>query len=268
MIATISIPETAGSTGSQDSLSSSEAGSSMEPAESTPPSLSLETPIVRFFGRTLTEYTRFFSLDLEALRGRRVLDVGAGPSSFAVEAGSEQIEVTAVDPLYGCTPGTLEAYVKIDYATMFSQIRARPGLVHCGPVFASIDDAEADRRRAAARFLDDYDAGFVSGRYVGARLPELPFADGEFDMVLCGHLLFLHAAQLDAEFHFAACREMVRVSRGQVRIHPICGLNGLPYPELGILCGRLAAEGIRAEVKPVDYVFFNGADSMLVLERE
>lgn len=234
-----------------------------------PPPLSLETPVVRFFGRALAEYVRFFALerDLVTLRGRRVLDVAAGPASFAVEAGELGIDVTAVDPLYGCTPGTLEAYVKIDYATMFKQLRVCPGLVRCGPVFGSIDEAEADRRAAAARFLDDYDGGFVSGRYVGARLPALPFADGEFDLVLCGHLLFLHVAQFDAAFHLAACREMMRVSRGEVRIHPVCGPDGLPYAKLAALCDSLAAEGIRAREVPVDYAFFNGAESMLVLER-
>ncbi len=258
--------ELAAPSGDPPASSLNASGPTFAPPPSPPPPM-LDTPVVRFFGRTLAEYARFFSLDLEALRGRRVLDVAAGPASFALEAGALGIEVTAVDPLYGCTPGTLEAYVKIDYATMFRQLRARPDLVRCGPVFGSIDEAEADRRAAAARFLDDYDGGFVSGRYVGARLPELPFADGAFDLVLCGHLLFLHATQFDVGFHLAACREMVRVSRGEVRIHPVCGANGLAYPQLAALCGRLAAGGICAREVPVDYAFFKGAESVLVLER-
>ncbi|MDR1283481.1 MAG: class I SAM-dependent methyltransferase [Opitutaceae bacterium] len=229
-----------------------------------------ETPVVRFFGRSLAEYLRFFSLDIATLRGRRILDTAAGPSSFAVEAGALGLDVTAADPLYGCTSGTLDAYVRIDYATVFRQIRAKPGLVRCdanGADFCSIDAAEADRRAAATRFLDDYETGFPSGRYVSARLPHLPFADGEFDLVLCAHFLFLHAAQFDAAFHLAACCELVRVSRGEVRIHPVCGNDGLRYPALATLREALARDGITSREEPVPPAFFRGADSMLVLER-
>ena len=37
---------------------------------------------VAFFGRTLAEYLKMFSLDLEALRGVKILDVASGPGSF------------------------------------------------------------------------------------------------------------------------------------------------------------------------------------------
>jgi len=36
-------------------------------------------------------------------------------------------------------------------------------------------------------------------RYVAARLPDLPFADQSFDLVLCGHLLFTDASERDGE---------------------------------------------------------------------
>ena len=42
----------------------------------------IELSSVSFFGRTLAEYAQFFALDLAALRGRAVLYVAAGPSSF------------------------------------------------------------------------------------------------------------------------------------------------------------------------------------------
>jgi hypothetical protein len=66
----------------------------------------------------------------------------------------------------------------------------------------------------------------------------------------------------------AACRELVRVSREDVRIHPIVGTNGRKYPELGRLRIALAEEGIDSEIVDVDYEFFAGSDSMLVLKRK
>jgi len=65
-----------------------------------------------------------------------------------------------------------------------------------------------------------------------------------------------------------ACRELVRVSRHEVRIHPVIGLGGKPYAGLGRLRAALADEGITSEIVPVDYEFFAGSDSMLVLRRQ
>jgi hypothetical protein len=226
----------------------------------------LELPAISFFGRTLAEYAQFFALDLNALRGRDVLDVAAGPSSFAAEACARKIDAVAIDPLYGAPVGDLAAKIESDYARMFAQMRAKPRLFRLKS-FPSIDAAEADRRLAAQRFLADYDAQRLYGRYVCGALPRLPFFDGTFDVVLCAHLLFTYAARFDFDWHLAACRELVRVSAGEVRIHPLCGPDGKNYPGLARLRRELKAGGIASEVRAVDYEFFAGADSMLVLTK-
>jgi len=225
---------------------------------------SFELSSFAFFGRTLAEYTRFFSLDPAALRGRSVLDVAAGPSSFAAEANRAGVAAVAVDPLYGCPLAALAAHVQLDYARTLAQMRAKPELFTLGS-FVSLDAAEADRRAAADRFLADYADGFLQSRYVGGALPKLSFEDGSFDLVLCAHLLFIYQCILDYDFHLAACRELVRVSRGEVRIHPVCGADGLPYAELPRLRADLKKTGVASQVVPVDYEFFRGSGTMLVL---
>ena len=242
------------------SIATTRIRSSFQPAQR------FELPEVSFFGRTLTEYTQFFALDLAAMKGRDVLDVAAGPSSFVAEACARGIDAVAVDPLYGSSPESLAAQVQLDYAEVLAQMRAKPGLFRLKS-FPSIDAAEADRRLAAHRFLTDYAARYVHGRYVGGALPRLPFFDNSFDLVLCGHLLFLYAARFDFEWHVAACRELARVSAGEVRIHPVCGADGRPYPKLAALRRELAAGGIVSEVVRVDYEFFAGSGSMLVLRK-
>ena len=249
-------------------------GSAVSPvpiATSSPPgdvltSSQIELRSVAFFGRTLAEYAQFFALDVPALKGRSVLDVAAGPSSFTAEACKRGIDAVAVDPLYGCRADALAQHVQIDYRAMFSQMRAKPELFRFRS-FASIDEAEESRRTAAQRFLADYAAQFVHNRYIGAALPLLPFLDRAFDVVLCAHFLFLYAKQFDFAFHVEACRELVRVSRDEVRIHPIVGMNGKRYPQLKDLRATLAADGIASEIVRVDYAFFAGADEMLVLRR-
>jgi SAM-dependent methyltransferase len=243
------------------------AQTNVSPTAATSSGSSLELRSVSFFGRTLAEYTQFFALDIAALKGKSVLDVGAGPSSFTAEACKRGVDAVAVDPLYGCRPEALAQHVQIDYRAMFAQMRAKPGLFRLKKTFASIDEAEESRRTAAQRFLTDYEAQFVHNRYVGAALPQLPFLDRAFDVVLCAHFLFLYSKQFDFAFQVEACRELVRVSRDDVRIHPVLGLGGKRYTQLEELRAALAADGIVSEIVPVDYEFFAGADEMLVLQR-
>lgn len=227
----------------------------------------IEVPSIAFFGRTLAEYCQFFAIDPATLKGRSILDVASGPSSFTAEACKRGADAVAVDPLYGCSVDTLSQHVTIDYRNMVAQMNAKQHLFRF-KAFASIAEAEVSRRSAAERFLADYASHFVHGRYVGAQLPLLPFFDRAFDLVLCAHLLFVYAKRFDFDFHLAACRELVRVSRDDVRIHPIVGLNGRKYPELGRLRIALAEGGIDSEIVEVDYEFFAGSDSMLVLRRK
>jgi hypothetical protein len=185
----------------------------------------MDSPTVSFFGRKLAEYAQLFSLDSAALRGLAVLDVAAGPSSFRAKACKLGVDAVAVDPLYGCPADTLATHVRIDYAKMFGQMPAKPQLLRFKS-FPWIDPAELDLRSAARRLLNDYETHFAQGRYVAARLPKFPFLGGAFDLVLWAHLLFAHAWGFDLAWRVAAWRELVRVSDGEVRIHPVCGATG------------------------------------------
>src|SRR6185436_15628151 len=108
----------------------------------------IDLPSVSFFGRSLAEYVSFFALDLNALRGRDVLDVAAGPSSFVAEACARRIDAVGVDPLYGATPDELAGHVQLDYPKMFAQMRAKARLFKL-KAFPSLAVAEAERRAAA-----------------------------------------------------------------------------------------------------------------------
>ena len=61
--------------------------------------------------------------------------------------------------------------------------------------------------------------GKAEGRYVTASLPSLPFENGQFDLALCSHLLFLYSAQLSLDFHRASIEELLRVA-SEVRAVP------------------------------------------------
>lgn len=236
------------------------------PATATRPLPRMELPAVSFFGRSFDEYARFFSLDPPALRRRAVLDVAAGPASFTAEACRRGIDAVAVDPLYDRPAAELRAQIADDYAGILAQVRAKPRLFRLSATgFPSLEAAAADRRAAAQRFLADYEVNARACRYLRGALPRLPFLRGTFDVVLCAHLLFIHATRFDFEWHLAACRELVRVGRSDVRIHPVCGADGRPYPLLDRLRNELRAADIESAVVPVEYEFFRGSNTMLVL---
>jgi len=240
----------------------------MSPASVSFTQPELQLTSVAFFGRTFAEYLDLFRLDLPDLADRRILDVAAGPSSFTAEACCGGLAVTAVDPMYGQPVETLQTHVRLDYARMLEQMRRQASLFRPGR-FASPEAAEQDRRRAAERFLADYEFGFIHGRYVGAALPQLPFPDRHFDLVLCAHLLFLYARLFSLDWHVAACVELVRVCSGAVMIHPLCGANGQRYPQLDELLDRLLRAGITSSLPDSGPTYFGGAapGQILVLMR-
>src|SRR6266545_6981393 len=63
---------------------------------------------VVLLGRTLDEYRRYFALDLPSLRGKAILDVAAGVSSFCVEGRAAGLNVTAFDAIYQLSAGEIQ----------------------------------------------------------------------------------------------------------------------------------------------------------------
>lgn len=220
--------------------------------------LGFERPVL--FGRSLAESLRMYGLGPDALRGRRILDCPGGPGSLAAEVAALGVEIVACDPAYAMDDATLAAGCREDLARTMAAIREEPG--HFAYDFESY---EAERRAALDRFLADLRPGRSAGRYLPASLPALPFPDRSFDLVLSGHLLFTYAptdtgglsshANFDLAFHEASLRELVRVSRHEVRVFPVSRIlqSRREHPWLTPLRESLAASGVRSEVRPVDY---------------
>ncbi|OUW16225.1 MAG: hypothetical protein CBD18_07340 [Opitutales bacterium TMED158] len=147
---------------------------------------------------------------------------------------------------------------------MFARVRSKPEFF-VPKTYPSIDAAETVREVALDRFFDDYRKRYPSGKYVAAELPELPFEDGSFDVALCGHLLFLYSSQFDYAFFKAAIRELLRVARNEIRIHPIVDSSGQPYGRLDDLRSELRREGFDSEIIDVPHEFFRGISRTLAI---
>jgi SAM-dependent methyltransferase len=172
---------------------------------------------VVLLGRTLDEYRRYFALDLEVLRGKAVLDVASGVSSFCAEANQLGINVTAFDAIYDLSPDKIEPRCETDLDHVVNAVRDLR--TYRWDFYKSPENLRGFRERAYRTFLEDYRARH--GRYVAGRLPKLPFRDGQFDLTLVSYLLFVYEDQLDYEFHKHSLLEIMRVTRGEARIYPI-----------------------------------------------
>ncbi|MFE6054161.1 methyltransferase domain-containing protein [Kitasatospora sp. NPDC056446] len=212
--------------------------------------------------RSFAEYRAMFTLtdgDLE----QRILDCPAGAASFVAEAGPLGIDAVAVDRQYADHREDLGLLVERE--TEFKRELLRKETA--GYPWTWYDDADDMIRQWTANArLFRADIAARPDRYVAGSLPELPFADNEFDLVLSSHLIFSYGSRLDEHFHRAALLELARVARREVRLFPLMVYDTrVRYPGLERLRRDLAGLGIPSRVERVAYEFQPGDNEMLVL---
>lgn len=225
------------------------------------PKQGLDLNRVVLLGRTLEEYRRFFGLDLEQLRGRRILDVAAGVSSFTAEASALGLNVTAFDRIYSTPVEELERRCAHDLDEVAGAIGDKP--VYKWDFYKSPQGMRAFRERAFRAFIDDF--RMKRGRYVAGELPNLPFGSAEFDLTLVSYLLLVYEDQLSYDFHKETLCELLRVTGGEIRVYPIVTFEASPSKYLE----RLRAEFADCEFQIVatDFEFLRGSASYLRIAR-
>lgn len=183
----------------------------------------LKADSIQFYGRTADDVLTMFcmSADLDALKERTILDCPGGPSSLTAVLAGKGIDVTACDPLYALPAEELRS------RALEAQKLIR-SLSSSEDTETWFDRKHEQQRESLELFLSDRDAN--PQRYLAASLPDLPFSNGEFDLVLSGHLLFIYSPISDGglmksggfelDWHRAALAELCRVSRSEVRIYP------------------------------------------------
>jgi hypothetical protein len=219
---------------------------------------------VVLLGRTLDEYARYFALDLDALRGRRILDVAAGVSSFCGEAHEQGLDVTAFDLIYDWPLEDIAARCAPDLDHV---IRAIDGLkTYKWDFYENPTRLRGLRERAYRTFLADY-ANHRGTRYQGGCLPRLPFADQAFDLTLVSYLLFAYEDQFDYEFHKASLLELMRVTRGEARLYPVVTFEAKRCVYIDRLRADAALGHLNFEEVQTDFEFLVGSNWYLRVTR-
>ncbi|TAL27354.1 MAG: class I SAM-dependent methyltransferase [Nitrospirae bacterium] len=227
----------------------------------------LDIDRIAFIGRTYDEYRKIFDLSKSDLGSGHILDCPAGAASFAAEAHERGFQVTACDTLYDLPVKELASKGESDIKHIYEKV-AEASHLYMWNYYKDRDDLISFRKRALNSFLADFPMGLRQGRYVKASLPNLPFPDGKFKLVISSHFLFLYGDRLDLDFHKACLRELVRVSSDEARIYPLQGLDAKPYLNMGAILSFLKHEGIRAKIVEAPFEFQRGSNKMMKLQKE
>ncbi|OBZ12943.1 class I SAM-dependent methyltransferase [Bacillus sp. FJAT-26390] len=206
--------------------------------------------------RSFDEYVRMFGLQQSDLERGPILDVAAGGSSYTAEANARGYSAFAVDPRYGTGIEEWIKEAKQEIETSTAKL-AKAQDHFDWSYYGSLEQHRAGREASILRFAAHVKDPLAASHYKYGMLPELPFSDDQFSLVLCSHFMFLYADQFGYEFHIKAILELMRICKpgGQIRIYPLIALNWEPYPKLEQLMGLISQHGGRAEMLPSQLPF-------------
>jgi len=216
------------------------------------------------WGRSRREYELMFNLSRADL-GKRILGCGDGPASFNAEMTADGGSVVSIDPIYACSGAEIQSRFDASSDMLMNQVRATMDRwnwdYHRNP-----EGLLANRKNALMKFLADYELGKRAGRYQTAALPALPYSDGQFDLALCSHLLFLYSDQFSEEFHVQSVLELCRVAK-EIRIFPLLSLAHRRSPHIAPVMVRLDEAGWSGKIVRVGYEFQKGGNEMLQIQK-
>ncbi|MDB5083912.1 MAG: hypothetical protein JWN30_798 [Bacilli bacterium] len=225
----------------------------------------LELSRIVFIGRTWDEYMLMFNLVKDEVIGRKILDCPAGACSFTAVSNRLGADVTAIDIAYDHPAAVLEQKGKQDIAHTMQQmvnVQRNYNWSH----FGSIEGLRRTRQQALLDCSEDMLHN--PHRYVPAALPLLPFEDEQFDLTLSAHFLFLYADQLDYAYHLSTIKEMMRVTKSEIRIFPTVDMAGNRYEHMDQFRQDVQQLGWAADEIKVPYEFLQNANLMLKLQRQ
>lgn len=220
---------------------------------------------ILIWGRPLDEYVDMFALSDEDLE-KRFLDCASGPASFNASLTMRGGRIISLDPIYCLSSDEITGQINEAYKMIISQFEEEMKRTYAMDQYHnSVENYCQVHINAMKEFLYDYNEGLREGRYIHGSLPALPFKDEEFDIALCGNLLFIYGQVLSEEFHIQSIKELCRVS-SEVRIYPLTEpLSSKKSRHLGPVLDRLSKDGYKAEIVKTPYKLKKDANEMLVV---
>jgi hypothetical protein len=218
---------------------------------------------VVLLGRTLDEYRRAFGLNLETWRGKAILDVAAGVSSFTGETRALGYNTTAFDCIYSGSATEFRPRCEHDLEEVTREIGKKP--VYKWEFHKSPAGMRSYRERAYQTFLTDF--AEHPERYLAGELPKTPFANRQFNLTLVSYLIFVYEDQLSYDFHKETLRELLRITSDEIRVYPIVTFEAQPSDCLRRIQKEIEFGNCNFEIVPTDFEFLRGSNCYLKITR-
>jgi hypothetical protein len=219
---------------------------------------------VVLLGRTFEEYVRIFELNPQGARGKNVLDVAGGVSSFSAEANEHGIKAMAFDRIYTMGHKEIQSRCEHDLEEITRDIGDRE--VYRWDFYRSPEGMRHFRKLAYQKFLADFAAH--PEHYVAGSLPNTPFQDLQFDLTLASYLLFVYEDQFTFEFHKESLRELMRVTRGEIRMYPTVTFEAEPSKYLARLRNDPEFVGWNFSEVETDFEFLRNSNRFVKITRK
>ncbi len=226
---------------------------------------SLELKKVVLLGRTFEEYSHFFGLRDEDLRGKKILDIASGVSSFCAEGNAKDFNVTAFDPIYDWSPQEIRSRCEPDLDFVIREVGKVAA--YKWDFYQTPEKLRKFREQAYRVFLADF-AERKGQRYIGGQLPRAPFRDGQFDLTLVSYFLFVYEDQFDYEFHKQSLMEILRITSGETRIYPLVNFKAERSEFIERIKNDSAFESFSFKEVPTDFEFLKNSNSFLSIRRK
>jgi hypothetical protein len=215
---------------------------------------------IAVWGRSTTEYIQMFDLVAADLQ-LNILDCASGPASFNAEMTWQGLNVISCDSIYNLTTDEIAHRIQAANQPIMNALQTHSDRFVWQKI-SSPERLQKLRMAAMQIFLEDFTLGVQENRYIPSALPNLPFADRQFDLALCSHLLFTYSHCLSQEFHLASIIEMCRVAK-QTRVFPLLDISGKLSAFVNPVIQQLNQRGYIAQIKEVAYEFQKGGNKLL-----
>ena len=214
------------------------------------------------WGHCLHDYMEMFNLTEEMLAENKIIEYGAGVTSFNREMTDRQLKVTSIDPMYRLSLEEIKAKANSIFDTTVLKIKQNKDKYNW-KTNQGLKELLEKRRQGMEIFYNDYEQGKSEGRYVVAEEgAALDCENYSFDLALITHHLFVNFGERGVEAHISLIKEMIRVA-GEVRIFPLLSKNGQVSKLLGPVMLNLQQQDIGLEVRQVASQLQKSGNAML-----
>jgi len=214
------------------------------------------------WGHSLNDYMEMFNLSDKVLQEKRLIEYGAGVTSFNAQMNEKGYTALSIDPMYRLSLAEIKAKADEIFDTTVAKIKANKDKYNWKS-YGDLTNLLEQRRQGMNIFYDDYEQGKADGRYMVIEEGSvLALENYTYDLALVTHHLFVNFADRGVEEHVALIQEMIRVA-GEVRVFPLLNKYGQISQLLGPVMLSLQQQDIGLEVRQVSSQLQKSGNAML-----